>query len=400
MAAALKKIADEQPVERSIIDVERPKNTIGIDAALMKIVAATKSSPLKIMREYTSLAFGPGRVSFAEYHKLRLFDDVYYEGQDKRAVIGWKRNSQINLIANYRYDWWGMLSDKIASESYLKTYGFPTIAMQAIYSDRAGASSKNLLSDADELRAFLMNESLYPMFGKPTDGRQSLGSIALARFNAATRMLETTDKREVRLEDFIANVTQHYSGGYVFQQLAVPHVGVRAICGDRIATCRIVTIALEGKPQVFRACWKIPAGVNTADNFWRPGNMLAQIDVTSGRVLRAMSGTGVELVEHTHHPDTGAFLIGAEVPLWPQLISTVLEAAKLMQHVAMIGWDVTALESGPVIVEMNETPDLFLNQIADKCGVLDDDFNRFLVQQKKNRVSREKMLAESHKIVY
>lgn len=46
---------------------------------------------------------------------------------------------------------------------------------------------------------------------------------------------------------------------------------------------------------------------------------------------------------------------------------------------------------------MNETPDLFLNQIADKRGVLDDDFNRFLAQQKKNRISREKMLAEQQK---
>ena len=175
----------------------------------MKMVAATKSSPLKIMREYTSLAFGPGRVSFAEYNKLRLFDDAYYEGQDKRAVIGWKRNSQINLIANYRYDWWGMLSDKIASESYLKTYGFPTIQTMAIYSDRAGRQSKTLLNTVDGLRAFLMNEALYPMFGKPTDGLQSLGSIALKRLNASTRELETTDGRSIPVEDFIANVTQH-----------------------------------------------------------------------------------------------------------------------------------------------------------------------------------------------
>ena len=400
MAAALKKIPDSQPVERSIVDVERPTTTLSIDAALMKMVAQTKSSPLKIMREYTSLAFGPGRVSFAEYNKLRLFDDAYYEGQDKRAVIGWKRNSQINLIANYRYDWWGMLSDKIASESYLKTCGFPTIQTMAIYSDRAGRQSKMLLNTVDGLRAFLMNEALYPMFGKPTDGLQSLGSIALKRLNASTRELETTDGRSIPLEDFIANVTQHYSGGYIFQELARPHDGMRAICGDRIATCRIVTIALEGEPRLFRACWKIPAGVNTADNFWRPGNLLAQLDTTNGRVLRAISGAGLDLVEHTHHPDTGAALVGAELPLWPQLVSTVLEAAKLMQQVAMIGWDVTALDSGPVIVEMNETPDLFLNQIADKRGVLDEDFTRFLAQQKKNRISREKMLAERHKAAF
>src|SRR5262245_14272412 len=147
MPAALKKVPEDQPVEQSVIDVERPKSATTIDATLMKMVTASKSSPLKLMREYTSLAFGPGKISFAEYHKLRLFDDAYYEGQDKRAVIGWKRNSQINLIANYRYDWWGMLSDKIASASYLSAYGFPTIPLLAIYSDRAGKSSATLLGN-------------------------------------------------------------------------------------------------------------------------------------------------------------------------------------------------------------------------------------------------------------
>ena len=405
MPAALKKPADEAVASPSIIDVERPEAAVQIDAALMKIVKTTKSSPLKVMREYTSLAFGPGKVSFAEYHKLRLFDDAYYQGQDKRAVIGWKRNSQINLEANFRYDWWGMLSDKIASASYLAAYGFPTLPILAIYSDCAGKSPANLpphalLSNADALRSFLANEKIYPMFGKPTEGLQSLGSVALARFDGAARALETTDGRTISLEDFVASITQHYASGYVLQKLATPHAGIRAICGDRIATARIVTIVLDDTPRLFRACWKIPGGSNTADNFWRPGNMLAQLDVANGRVLRALSGVGVDLVEHTHHPDTGAELIGAQVPLWPQLVATVLDAAKLMQHVPMIGWDVTALDSGPVIVEMNETPDFFLNQIADKRGILDEDFNRFLAQQKKNRVAREKMLAERQKVAH
>ena len=53
-----------------------------------------------------------------------------------------------------------------------------------------------------------------------------------------------------------------------------------------------------------------------------------------------------------------------------------------------------------MIVEMNETPDLFLNQISDRRGVMDEDFTRFLAQQKKNRISREKMLAVRHKAAF
>lgn len=397
MSAAAKKIVVEPAVSAPVMDVARPEAAASIDSALLKIVAATKSSPLKIMREYTALAFGPGKVSFAEYTKLRLFDDAYYAGNDKRAVLGWKRISQIHFIANYRYDWWGMLSDKVASASYLKAYGFRTIPILAIYSERAGRNANNLLNNIDSLRGFLTNESLYPMFGKPAQGLQSLGSIALKRFDPAQRMLETMDGRFVPLEDFLENIARHYSDGYVFQMFGVPHPAVRAICGDRIATVRIVTIMIDGEPRLFRACWKVPTGGNMADNFWRPGNMLAKIDLDKGKVVRAISGAGLELIEHERHPDTGAQLKGCDVPLWPELLKLALEGAKLMQHVAMIGWDMAALEGGPMIIEMNERPDLFLNQLADGRGVLDNELNGFLAQQKNNRIEREKFVIEQDK---
>jgi hypothetical protein len=396
MPATLKKSpAPELPVPSPTVDVARPGGAPPIDAALMKIVAATKSSPLRIMRDYASLAFGPGKVSFAEYVRLRLFDEAYYGGADRRAVIGWKRNSQINLVANFRHDWWGMLSDKIASASYLSAYGFPTLPIVAVFSRRAAAGSAKLLRDVDALRAFLTNEANYPLFGKPVEGLQSLGSIALRRIGGGE--LETVDGRNLALEDFVADIARHYADGYLFQKLAAPHPGVRAVCGERIATVRMVTITVDGEPRLFRACWKIPAGSNMADNFWRPGNLLAQIDPAEGKVLRAFSGAGLDYAEQASQPDTGAKLPGAGVPLWAQMKGLVLEAAGLMRHVPMIGWDVAALEDGPVIVEMNETPDLFLNQFADRRGVLDAEFNGFLEQQKRNQAAHNRQVAERNK---
>src|SRR3546814_6489185 len=43
---------------------------------------------------------------------------------------------------------------------------------------------------------------------------------------------------------------------------------------------------------------KIPAGANIADNFWRAGNMLANIDPEHGTILRVLRGTG-RSEEHT-----------------------------------------------------------------------------------------------------
>jgi hypothetical protein len=372
---------------RPVIDVERPQAASGIDAALMKMVAATKSSPLKIMRDYAGLAFGPGRVSFGEYTKLRLFDDAFWSGADKREVVGTKRNVAINHVVNFRHDWWGLLSDKIASASYLSAYGFPTISFKAIYADHIGGAAGRLLRDEAALRAFLLNEGNYPLFGKPAEGLQSLGSIALRR-PLADDMIEAVDGRAIPLDRLVAELVSHYATGYLFQPFTTPHPALAAFCGEKLPTFRLVTMAGDGEPMLFRACMKIPAGANMADNYWRSGNMLGRIDLSNGHLVKAVSGTGLDLVEHTHHPDTQAAIVGFEIPRWDAMKKTVIEAARLMRHVPLIGWDVSVMATGPVIVEMNETPDFFLNQLADARGVLDPAFNAFMARQKRAATER------------
>jgi Sugar-transfer associated ATP-grasp len=359
-----------------------------IDVALRKMAQVAKSSPLKVMREYAALAFGPGQLSFSDYTKLRLFDDAFYANSDKRTVVGQRRNFDIDLTINYRHDWMGLFSNKVASASYLAAHGFPTIPAAAIYAKDLVGTSHLVARNRDDLRAFLVNEANYPLFGKPIEGVQSLGSIGLKRYLPGADSLETMDGREIPLDHFMLDIDEHYAHGYLFQNFLTPHPAIYAVCGDRPATVRIVTVAFEGEPKVFRACWKIPTGSNIADNYWRPGNLLAQIDMTNGRVLRVTSGIGLDLIEHTHHPDTKSQLVGMEIPGWTRLSQTAVEAARLMRHMPLIGWDMAMLETKPVIVEMNEKPDLFLNQLADGRGILDEELTAFLKSQKKKAADR------------
>jgi hypothetical protein len=189
----------------------------------------------------------------------------------------------------------------------------------------------------------------------------------------------------------VAEILQHYADGYVFQRFVTPHPAIRALCGDRLPTIRIVTLNADGNPKVFRACWKIPAGANVADNYWRDGNLLARIDVAQGKVLQVMSGTGLGLAHHTVHPDSKLEMIGFQIPHWDAMVATVTEGARLMRHVPLIGWDAAALESGPVIVEMNERPDFLLPQLADARGVLDAELTEALEIQKRKAAERHKV---------
>ncbi len=381
---------DYASAEKPVIDVARPETAHKIEPTLMKIVAASGMSPLKVMRDYLSLAFGPGRVSFEDYEALRLFDGAFWAGADRRQVAGHRRNAAINRMVNFRFDWWGMLDNKIATGSYLAAYGLPIIPTVAVYCDKLKTGAGYVASDEDELRAILTEEANYPMFGKPAEGLQSLGSIGLQRYLPHEGMVETCEGRLIALDTLVDQVRAHYRTGYLFQEFVSPHAGIRALCGNRLATVRMVTLATEAGPKLFRACWKIPAGANIADNYWRRGNLLAKVDLAQGKVERALSGSGLDLVQHETHPDSGAALVGFQIPHWQRMIDTVTEAARLIQHVPMIGWDVAACDQGPVIVEMNERPDFFLPQLADGRGMLEPELVDFLAVQKRNQAAYKK----------
>src|SRR5581483_11646173 len=102
-------------------------------------------------------------------------------------------------------------------------------------------------------------------------------------------------ERRIGVDAFVGAVATHYAAGYILQRRIPPAARVRALVGDRLATVRVITILGENGPEVLRALWKIPAGSNVADNFWRSGNLLATLDLASGRVLRAVRGSGLAL---------------------------------------------------------------------------------------------------------
>ena len=98
------------------------------------------------------------------------------------------------------------------------------------------------------------------------------------------------------------------------------------------------------------------------DNFadGTTGNLVADVDLDSGRVTRVVSKTpgriGVEAV--THHPDTGQSLF-ITLPGWHEAIRVVTEAARLFEGLGSLGWDVALTPDGPRIIEANQEWEIF-----------------------------------------
>jgi len=370
-----------------VLDTARPQTTKPPALELPEIIAQSGLSPVAVAMRFAKLSLGPGKVSFADFVRLRLFDDKFLEGPAE-AFIGQRKNLEICHQINYRHDWFGLLENKITSRSYLDAYGLPTLPVAALFAPGMRTAAPHVLGDVEALEQFLLCAKSYPLFGKPVEGFQSLGSIGLSGVSADGRELERVDGTRVALRDFVEEVASTYGAGYVFQPLMRAHPEIEALCGARLATVRMLTLLGDDGPRLLGAAWKIPGGDNVADNYWRAGNLLAQLDHKTGEVLRVVTGAGFALTQPTQHPDTGMAFAGFRHPQWEAMSALALDGARLMRHVPLIGWDVACTADGPMIVEMNETPDFSLIQLAERKGMLTVEFAAVIERHKLEAAKR------------
>ena len=375
-------------------EAEKSKPRPPLAATLTRLATLSHRSRLALLGEFLRLRLGPGRLSFDEYVGLRLFESETLANADKTRFVGYRRTLKIWFQANYQVNVFGLVNNKIAADLLFAAHGFPVLPTFALFRVGVGLGGRFLIPGELELRAFLRDGGNYPLFGKPVSGYQSLGSTSMVRFEPSADCLVNTTGQYIPLDTYIAYVREFAASGYLFQRRISPHADVQRVCGDRLATVRLLTMAAGGRPKVIRACWKIPAGLNSADNFWRPGNLLAQIDLDSGRVLRVIRRDRAGASEITHHPDSGTLIQGMTIPNWREVLHLAAEGARVVDEMALIGWDIAPVDGGAVLVELNETPDLNLHQLADRRGILDDEFVDFLKQRKNDRAVQVKKVRQ------
>ena len=213
----------------------------------------------------------------------------------------------------------------------------------------------------------------YPCFAKPVTGIRSLGVAALEAYDAAADRLVLKGGQVLAIEAFVGELDRYLRDGYLFQEMLRPHASLGQVVGPRLSTVRLIVLLEDTGPAILHALCKIPVGDNPADNFWRPGNLLAALD-PGGRVIRVVQGTGPEQRELDDHPDTGGRLQGLTIPDWPALTALALQAATAFPGLRMQAWDIAPTDRGPVLVEVNIGGDFNLPQLAHRTGLMDERF--------------------------
>ena len=360
-----------------MLDQRKQEPPVDLLDALRRAAAVSSKGLTAQVLEIFRLSRGPGRLSPQEYFYFRLYDDSKYTAEEKRRFLGKIRQTQILqrclAVENRR-----LAHDKVRFDSVMRDAGVAVPRIKAVYDEERTADGAAALRTDDDLADFVRSDGATPFFGKPATGMFSVGTCSVKAYDAGSDELVFWSGARGSVDDFVDEVRPFQPGGYLLQAPLRPHESIRKVCGDRVATLRLVVLHRLSGPELFRGLWKVPVGENISDNFWRPGNIIAALDLESGVVTRAMQGVGPYQTVLETHPDTGATLQGFCMPEWGETLDTCMRAAEALSAIEMLAFDIAMCPGGPVVVEANLGGDFNLPQLVDEVGLRDDQFERWM----------------------
>jgi hypothetical protein len=308
-----------------------------------------------VLGEVVALRRGPGKLAPSEYFYYRLWEPQLTFDQ-KRAFVGKQAQHRMHVACNDRH-WYQAAADKILFHTIMAGARLPVPHAFAITQAGRTLSGATSAERPEAVAAMLRDPDLYPLFAKP-DSVLLLGGERRPVQAMAQAMAE--------------------GAGYILEPRLRPAPEIRAAFGPRLWSIRMLVFIRPKGPHIHRAVVKIATGTNPADNFWRPGNMLGAIDLSTGCVSGIVRGCGAEMTRNEPHPDTGQPIIGLSIPDWRRLCDLAREAASVFPGIRTQSWDVAVTDQGPTFLEVNFGGDLNLAQLAQGQGVLDDEYRAHL----------------------
>lgn len=174
----------------------------------------------------------------------------------------------------------------------------------------------------------------------------------------------------VTLDDVCQHVSSIISGLFslggrpddaLVQQRVVPHPAFEPISHQGTADIRV--IVYRGEPLM--AMLRLPTKLSGGRANLHQGAIGAGVDLDTGRTNHAVLRNRAT----RQHPDTGASVVGFQVPYWPQILDMACKVSRATQ-LGYVGVDVVLdRDQGPLLLEANARPGLAI-QIANGAGLL------------------------------
>ncbi len=303
------------------------------------------------------------------YHSARLF----------RREIPWRDKTRylnpVDFAKAVRKinppDYRKLSQYKLAEKSILETLTFPTAEFIGYLNSRRGCSATgNDLRNHQELETCL---SALPTGSKICfkllEGWGGAGFVAIEIEHAdrsSTRLRPLQDSDWHSTKDFCAKVLQlSDQSEYLIEHYLEQHPWYAELNSSSINTWRIWVLEKPGEEaQIMCAYIRIGRTGSLVDNS-SAGGMCFPFDPETGQLLK---GTLTELDEDRfeRHPDTGMQIAGLTPPLWPEVEQLARRVLRIFPRMSFAGLDIAVTAAGPIIVEINNQPDLIGAIVVDK----------------------------------
>ena len=315
---------------------------------------------------------GLGRLELSQYFRFNLHRLKDLSARDRAAFVGVRGGKiLVDILAD---DYSKILNlDKLTFDHIARGAGLPVPEIFAVYASQPRPGAFRSLTNVFELRDFLRTWRRFPIHCKPSYGGSGSDNFQIEGW-ADERAVINGD-RVASIDELAARLTEPTGLGFLLMETLRSHGEIAAVAGDSISGVRMHVLRLRKGPAVFRPVWKVARRGAVVDNFQHgtAGNLLASVDVVSGRVERVVSGEGRWQLVNVPHPDTGRHLIGFHLPHWEAISEMVREAADLFPGFLCQGWDVAICPNGPVVLEVNWFGAVDLSQHSYGRGFLEGE---------------------------
>lgn len=191
-------------------------------------------------------------------------------------------------------------------------------------------------NNKDEFNKFLKGKKV--IFCKPTSGTHgdSMEKIVINEFKGD-------------LYDYLYNKNL-----ILVEEVVIQCEEMNKLYPYAINTVRIITVhKYEGEVLVVAAYQRIGNHGYIVDNY-NGGGMVVPINEKTGIIEYPAVDKRKQI--YYKHPMTDTPIVGFKVPKFSSAVNLAKKAAKVIDEIRYVGWDIAITDKGPVIIEGNEYP--------------------------------------------
>lgn len=167
---------------------------------------------------------------------------------------------------------------------------------------------------------------------------------------------------------------------YILTEFVEQHRYAGELYPETTNTIRIITIidSSAGTASITNAVQRIGVKASIPVDNGKKGALVAQIDLATGKLGEAKTFYSTE--RHQKHPETGAPIVGVQIPFWEKVKAEVVNVAQRFPYIYFMAWDIVITEQGFSVLEINTSSGLNLFQMWQ--GLRNAELGRFYRQHK------------------